>query len=111
MNTFLAVLQTIQNLFTFLTKVVPDDKIREQNQVLNLPRLQAEQRIALINKEFKRLRNRPSLSIPLDVAFVDSNLSPEDQKELTTIVEQKILDYRKRHPIMFKSWLKAQSIK
>ena len=111
MNTLLYILQTLQSIFTFLTKVTPDDKIQEQNQIINLPRLQAEQRIALINKEFARLKNKPSLSIPLEISFVDANLNPEDQKELTTIVEQRILEYRKRHPIIFKNWLKTQSIK
>ena len=111
MNPITAIAQAIQAFFGFFTKAVPSDAIREDRHVIAKPRLEQEEKIAIFNREFNRLKNHTELSIPVCVSFVDDNLNIDDQKELTELLIDRITKYRKNHPVVFRRWLIENKIK
>jgi len=68
-------------------------------------------KIKILNREFKRLKNRTEIDIKISVAFVNDNLNEEDQKELIELLTAMVTEHRKKHPIIFRKWLKKNNIK
>jgi hypothetical protein len=105
-----ALFEAIKGAMQLATKAIPSDKIREENQQIKIPRLQQNQKIAIYDREYRRLKDHTEIAIPLDVNFVDDNLNPEDKKELIELLTHRIIAYRKKHPIIFKKWLAENGI-
>jgi hypothetical protein len=110
MDVVTAIAQALKSLFDFLTKVTPSDEIRQDNHNIKKPRLEQQEKIKILDREFKRLKNHPELNIVTSVGFVNDNLDIEDQKELIELLTSKIIAYRKKHPVIFKKWLKENNI-
>jgi hypothetical protein len=111
MDVVSAIAQAVKSLFDFLTKTVPPDEIRQDIHDRKKPRLEQEEKIKILNREFKRLKNRTEIDIKISVAFVNDNLNEEDQKELIELLTAMVTEYRKKHPIIFRKWLKKNNIK
>lgn len=111
MNPITAIADAIKALFTFLSNLTPSQVVKDDNHVIARPRLQQQEKISILNREYQRLKNETELSIAENVSFVDDNLDPQDQLELTSILTAKIYNYRKNHPVVFRKWLKENNIK
>lgn len=110
MDVITAIAEAIKAFFGFATKVVPSDVIREDSHVINRPRLEQKQKIAIYNREFRRLKDHPEINIATDVEFVDENLNEEDKKELIELLTNRITAYRRSHPVIFRKWLKQNNL-
>lgn len=113
MDTIIAIAEAIKAFFGFATKVVPSDAIRDDNHLIKKPRLQEREKIAIYDREFRRLKDHTEIAIPLDLQFVDDNLNEDDQKELTELLTARIIQYRKANAWArpkFKKWLKDNNL-
>ena len=110
MDIVTAIAQALKALFDLLTKAVPSDKIREDNHDIVKPRLEQEEKIKILDIEFNKLKNHPELDIATSVGFINNNLDPQDRKELIELLTARIYAYRKKHPVIFKKWLKQNNI-
>lgn len=110
MDTIAAIAEAIKAFFGFATKVVPSDKIRDDNHEIRKPKLEERQKIEIYDREFRRLKDHTEIEIGVDVSFVDKNLSDEDRKELIELLTKRIIEYRKRHSVIFHKWLKQNNL-
>lgn len=104
-----AILAFLSQLFLFATKVVPDDKIREEAQQIRKQRVTSEELIRIYDREFRRLKNHTEINIATDVSFADHNLPDDQRAELINLLTARILEYRKKFPLIFRKWLLLQS--
>lgn len=111
MDVVSAIAQALKAFFELLTKAIPTDQIRQDNHDIRKPKLQQEQKIQILNREFNRLKNKTELDIRTSVKFVDDNLNLEDQEELIELLTARIAKYRKNHPVIFAKWLKKNNLK
>lgn len=110
MNLVTLILETLKSLFSLAEKAVPPDKIREDRFEIKKPRLEQEEKNAIFDRQFMRLRNRTEIPIKTHIAFVLDHLDPEDQKELTELLMARIIAYRKKRPVKFRKWLKENNL-
>jgi len=110
MNWLTLVLETLKSLFNFAEKVTPSDEYRQDKLDIKKPRLEQSEKIAIFNREFRRLKDHPELSIETNVNFVADNMNEEDQKELLELLTARITSYRKKRPIIFRKWLKENNL-
>lgn len=98
-------------MFSFVEKVTPPDEIRISQYEVKKPRLEQREKIRIFDREFRRLKNHTELSIDESVEFVNDNLDEEDKKELKKLLSDRIVEYRKKRPVIFKKWLKENGYK
>ena len=107
---FETIIALLTQVFAFGTKLVPDDKIREENQQLRKQRITGVELIRIYDREFNRLKNHTEITIGTDVKFVDYNLPPDQQQWLIENLTARITAYRLKHKIIFGKWLKQNQI-
>ena len=110
MDIITAIANAIAALFGFATKAVNPDEVRIDNHKIAKPRLEEREKIAIYDREFRRLKDHTEINIATDLNFVDDNLN-EDKKELLELLTARITKYRQEHPIIFSKWLKANNLK
>ena len=110
MDTISAIAEAIKAFFGFATKVTPSEKVQDDLHEIRKPRLEQKQKIAIYDREFRRLKDHTEIPIPLDVSFVDDNLNEDDKKELIELLTKRIIEYRFRHKLIFGKWLKANNL-
>ena len=91
-------------------KALPSKKIQEEKFEQAKPRLEYEEKQATICVAFQYLKNEPEIDIDNYVNYSFDHLSEDDQKEIKQILKEKIYEYRKKHPIIFKKWLKENNL-
>mgnify|MGYP003348623088 FL=1 len=91
-------------------KALPSEKIQEEKFEQAKPRLELEEKQAVIRVAFQYLKNDTEINIDNYVNFSLDHLSEGDQKEIKQILKEKVYEYRKKHPIIFKKWLKENNL-
>ena len=107
---FETIIALLTQVFAFGTKLVPDDKIREENQQLRKQRITGVELVKIYDREFRRLKNHTEINIGTDVKFVDYNLPPDQQQWLIENLTARIKTYRLNHPVIFRQWLKQNNL-
>ena len=110
MDWITAIAEAIKAVFGFAAKVTPSEKVQDDLHEIRKPRLEQSQKIKIYDREYRRLRNHPEINIATDIEFVDDNLSEEDKKELIELLTTRITAYRKKHPSIFRKWLKQNNL-
>lgn len=110
MNWLTAIAEALSAIFNFGTKVVPSDVIREDNHQIRKPRLEQREKIRIYDVAFRRLKNHTEIDIATDVKFNYDNLDEEDQKELIDLLTKRIIEHRKKHPVLFRKWLRQNNL-
>lgn len=108
MNVLTALFNAIASVFGFGTKAIVPDEVRIKNHEIAIPRLEAKEKIRIYDVAFRRLKNHPEIDIATDVAFNYDHLNQDDQVELVEMLTDRITEYRRKRPILFRKWLKAQ---
>ena len=103
--------KAISALFVAITKITPSDVIREDNQRRLRIRRDSAEMIKIYDREYRRLKNHTEINIATDVKFSDDNLPDDQEKELIELLTARVTEYRKRHPVLFKRWLRENEIK
>lgn len=111
MNWITAIAEAIKAIFGFAVRVTPSEKVQDDLHEIRKPRLEQKQKIAIYDREFRRLKDHTEIDIALDVDFVDENLNEEDKKELIELLTKRITEYRLKHPIIFRKWIKQNNLK
>lgn len=92
-------------MFSFGEKIIPSDKIREDNHDMAKPRLESGEVIKIYDREFRRLKDHVEINIVTDVNFVDDKMPDDQRKELIELLTDRVYEYRKNHPVMFHKFL------
>lgn len=109
-------IELLRALFEMITgaskvaeKAIAPDEIRIKNHEIAIPRLEAKEKIRIYDVAFRRLKNHPEIDIATDVAFNYDHLNPDDQSELIEMLNDRVTEYRKNRPILFRKWLKQNN--
>lgn len=105
------ILALLSQIFSFVAKVIPSDKLQQDRFELNKPRLTSKEFTRLYDAEFRRLLHHTEIDIATDVNFVNGSLAAEDRIELIRLLTDRINAYRYAHPIIFRKWIKLQKEK
>lgn len=90
------------------TKIIPSDEIRNGRFDIHKSRLSEFERTRAYDIEFRRLKNHTEISIADDVAFIDYNLTDDERALMIRMLTARVDAYRRRHPILFRKWIKSQ---
>jgi hypothetical protein len=110
MDWITAIAEAIKAVFGFAAKVTPSEKVQDDLHEIKKPRLEQKQKIAIYDREFRRLKDHTEIPVPLDINFVDDNLNEDDKKELIELLTKRITEYRLKHPVIFHKWLKQNNL-
>lgn len=105
-----ALAKVLSSIFGLAEKAIPSDAIREDKHQIRKPRLEQKEKIRIYDREFRRLKDHPEIPIALDLSFVNDNLDEDDRKELEELLVKRITEYRLKHPIIFRKWLKQNKL-
>jgi hypothetical protein len=83
-----ALFEAIKGAMQLATKAIPDDKIREQNQNLRLPRLTLRERDKILEECRLWLSVRPKIDIDTYVNYKCVSLNPTDIDEIKTMLHE-----------------------
>lgn len=91
-------------------KALPSEKVNNEKFEQAKPRLTLIEKEKTVSVAFHYLKNDTEIDIDNYVNYALDHLSDGDQKEIKQLLKEKVYEYRKRHPIIFKQWLKQNNL-
>lgn len=102
--------EAIAAIFSTVGKFAPTDHIKDGKFDIKKERLTIKQRIEIQNKEYARLKGHTGADIRNEINWSCRHLTSIDRELLITNVTQRVKEFRMRHRVIFKKWLKQNNL-